>query len=105
MESVYVITEPIEELNNAGDGYMKNVGSETGITKNSNCNFLRNRMLAANTYICDMSDDIFLTMIVLAGVSAGGLLASVFMYLYLRKLQMSRSLLARSEEEAIKKEG
>ena len=88
LQSGGTLTEPIQSLNSTFGDYLDYVsGSRNGIINNANCAFFRQRLLSANSYLCDAGSDLRKSFAALVVSLVFGAIGCIFMYLYLRKLE------------------
>jgi len=88
LESAIPITSPIQVFNQSFGDYLDYVtGSINGIVYNSNCSFFRTKLLAANTFVCDFGSEAKSTLTALIIATIFGIIGSILVYLYLRKLE------------------
>jgi len=88
LETAVSITGPIQRFNQSFGDYLDYVtGSINGIIYNSNCSFFKPRLLAANKFVCDLGNEAKEGLITLVISTILGIVGSILVYLYLRKLE------------------
>jgi len=88
LETAVSITGPIQRFNQSFGDYLDYVtGNINGIIYNANCSFFKPKLLAANSFVCDLGSEAKGGLIALIISTIFGIIGSVLVYLYLRKLE------------------